>query len=133
MAKVGRHRQESHAQVIARLQSWIDESTKTIENVEAKRSSSVHDGRDMQALYIESLREKNDEWRKLIDEYSSRSDIKPEKKVRKKYTWQQGKSPARAKRGKARKKYTWRTGSRPPRAKRNDSAPGGSSDKSETT
>ena len=101
MAKVGRHRQESHTQTIARLQLWIDENTKTIDDVEAGRKSFVLDGRDMSALYIAGLRKKNDEWHKLIDEYSRREDIKPETKVRKKYTWRLRKSPPRAKRGKA--------------------------------
>ena len=103
MAKVGRNRQESHAQTIARLQSWIDENTKAIGDAEAGRKSFVHDGRNMTALYIAGLYKEIDEWRKLIDEYSTREEIKPETKDRKKYTWRLGKSPPRAKRGKARK------------------------------
>ena len=103
MAKVRRHSQESHAQVIVKLQSWIDENTKAIDDIEAGVKSSVNNGRDMTALYIADLREKIDEWRRLIEEYSKPKDIKLATKVRKKYTWRLGKSPPRAKRGKARK------------------------------
>jgi len=101
MAKVRRHRQESHAQTIAKLQSWIEENTNAIGDAEAGRKSFVHDGRNMTALYVAGLHKKNDEWRKLIEEYSAPEDIKPETKVRKKYIWRLGKSPPRAKRGKA--------------------------------
>ena len=124
MAKVGRHRQESHAHTIARLQSWIDQNTKAIGDAEAGRKSFVHDGRNMTDLYIAGLHKKNDEWRKLIEEYSTPEEIKPETKVRKKYTWRLGKSPQRAKRGKARNKYTKRTGKRPPRVKGNEASSG---------